>query len=308
MTHKTTTTASGKRIAGICLIAGAIALMAGCQTYDAALGSGTSVTATDAARFTRSGFLSDYARLKPVSALDGIECWRDPRFDAKQFDKVMVSRIVVSLAAPKAGKEGEQKTIDPSDLKTLTDYFHDSLVKALKPQMQVVDKAGPGVVVIRIALTDLVPTTVTDSVAGTLIPYAFIAEAGSGVATGRPAGSTPYMGETGMEMQFRDGGNGADHRRVPGYPDRPQVRRRRQWQHRRRGPDLGERLHEFVPGLVVCEERIRQMVDAACQAPRRAARRRSEAVSRQQAAGASGQFWRCRCETECWLPSLAQPS
>ena len=48
-----------------------------------------------------------------------------------------------------------------------------------------------------------------DSVAGTLIPYAFIAEAGSGVATGRPAGSTPYMGETGIEMQFRDGASGA---------------------------------------------------------------------------------------------------
>ena len=206
MTHKTTATASGKRIASFCLIAGAITLAAGCQTYDAALGSGTGVTVTDAARLTRSGFLSDYARLKPVAALNGIECWRDPRLDAKRFDKVLVSRIVVTLAAPK--REGEQKTIDPSDLKTLTDYFHDSLVKALKPQMQVVDKAGPGVVVIRIALTDLVPTTVTDSLAGTLIPYAFVAEAGSGVATGRPAGSTPYMGETGMEMQFRDGGNG----------------------------------------------------------------------------------------------------
>ena len=71
--------------------------------------------------------------------------------------------------------------------------------------MQVVNQAGPGVVVLRVALTDLVPTTVTDSVAGTLIPYAFVVEAGSGTATGRPAGSTPYMGETGMEMQFRDG-------------------------------------------------------------------------------------------------------
>jgi hypothetical protein len=90
--------------------------------------------------------------------------------------------------------------------------------------MQVVDKAGPGVVVIRIALTDLMPTDGYDSVAGTLIPYAFVAEAGSGVATGRPAGSTPYMGETGMEMQFRDGGNGQNHRRVPRHRDRPQVR------------------------------------------------------------------------------------
>jgi hypothetical protein len=209
MNFKMTTTTFAARSLGICLIAGGTALFSGCQTYDAALGSGTGVTATDSARLTKSGFLSDYARLKPVAAIDGIECWRDPRLDPKKFDKVMVSRIVVSLAPPKGNKEGEQKTIDPSDLKTLTDYFYGSLVTALKPQMPVVDKAGPGVVVIRIALTDLVPTTVTDSVAGTLIPYAFIAEAGSGVATGRPAGSTPYMGETGMEMQFRDGATGA---------------------------------------------------------------------------------------------------
>ncbi len=197
-----------KSTLGVLLFAGATALLPGCQTYDAALGSGTSVTATDSARLTRSGFLTDYARLKPVAALDGIECWRDARLNPKQFDKVMISRIVVSIKPPKSEKEGEQTTIDPSDLKTLTDYFHASLVKALSPQMPVVDKAGPGVVVIRIALTDLVPTTVTDSLAGTLVPYAFIAEAGSGVATGRPAGSTPYLGETGMEMQFRDGANG----------------------------------------------------------------------------------------------------
>ena len=95
------------------------------------LGSGASVTATDAARFTKSGFLTDYARLKPNAALGGIECWRDPRLDAKKFDKVMVSRILVSIAPPKSDKEGEQTTIDPSDLKTLTDYFHASLVKAL---------------------------------------------------------------------------------------------------------------------------------------------------------------------------------
>jgi hypothetical protein len=71
--------------------------------------------------------------------------------------------------------------------------------------MKVVDQPGHGTIVIRIALTDLVPTSVTRSVGGTLIPYGFVAEAGSGVASGRPAGSTPYLGETGMEMQFRDG-------------------------------------------------------------------------------------------------------
>ncbi|HCV14203.1 MAG TPA: DUF3313 domain-containing protein, partial [Candidatus Accumulibacter sp.] len=112
---------------------------------------------------------------------------------------ILVSRIAVSL---KPG-DGGQQTFDPKDLATLTDYFHHALVKALQPQMQIAKQPGAGVVVLRVALTDLVPTKVTDSLAGTLIPYGFVAEAGSGAATGRPAGSTPYMGETGMEMQFR---------------------------------------------------------------------------------------------------------
>lgn len=181
----------------------AAALLAGCETQNAMLGSGAAVTASDQTRMTRSGFLSDYGRLKPTPWGEGMQCWREPNLNVKQYDKVLISRIVVSLAKP-ADKDA-QATIDPSDLKTLTDYFHGSLTKALKAQMKVVDKAGPGVVVMRIALTELVPTNVTRSVAGSLIPYGFVAEAGSGVATGRPAGSTPYLGAAGMEMQFRDG-------------------------------------------------------------------------------------------------------
>jgi len=142
------------------LLALAAACLAGCQAYNAALGSGTAVTATDATRMTRSGFLSDYAKLKPVPGLNGIECWRDPAFDPKRFDKAMVSRIVVSLAP---AKNGAPATVDPSDLKTLTDYFYRSMQTALKANMQVVEQAGPGVVVINIALTDVVPTTIVDS-------------------------------------------------------------------------------------------------------------------------------------------------
>jgi hypothetical protein len=184
----------------------ALALLVGCASPGGgSAAAGADVTASDTARLTRSGFLSDYARLKRAPVGDGAECWRAADVDLRKYDKVMISRIVVSLK-PSAG--GEQ-TVDPSDLKTLTDYFHASLAKSLSPQMQVVDKAGPGVVVIRIALTDLVPTGVTRSIAGTLIPYGFVAEAGSGVATGRPAGSTPYLGETGVEIQFRDGASGA---------------------------------------------------------------------------------------------------
>ncbi len=195
-----------RRALGVGVLAAA-ALLAGCETTGSMFGSGADVTASDPTRMTRSGFLSDYGRLQPTAWGQGIECWRIPDLDAKRYGKVLISRIVVSIAPPVGEDVGT--TIDPTDLKTLTDYFHDSLIKALKPQMQVVDKAGAGVVVMRIALTDLVPTQVSRSAVGTLIPYGFVAEAGSGVASGRPAGSTPYLGETGMEMQFRDGASAA---------------------------------------------------------------------------------------------------
>lgn len=167
---------------------------------------GSAVTVTDPRHMTRSGFLSNYERLKPTAWGNGIECWRDDGLDARQYDKVMISRILVSLK-PADGEEAV--AVDPSDLKKLTDYFDKSLVKALKPQMAIVTKPEPGTVVIGIALTSLKPTDVKRSATGTLIPFGFVAEAGSGVATGGPVGSTPYLGETGMEMQFLDAASGA---------------------------------------------------------------------------------------------------
>jgi len=190
---------------GVIALAGC-GLLSGCAMDNPTSDASVNVTASDKTRLTKSGFLSDYAQLKPAAWGDGIECWRTPKFDAKNYDKVLFSRIFVSLAP---SKDDSAEMVDPNDLKTLTDYFHGSLVKAMKPQMQVVDQAGAGTVVVRIALTNLVPTKVANSVAGTLVPFAFVAEAGSGVATGRPVGSTPYLGETSMEMQFLDGASGS---------------------------------------------------------------------------------------------------
>jgi hypothetical protein len=180
-------------------------LLPGCSTTPGGAGAGASIVASTATatNIPRVGFLSDYDRLKPVSGLDGILCWKAGNTDWKQFDKVQIERILVSL---KSGTN--QGTVDPGDLKTLTDYFHAALVTAIQPTTQVVDKAGPGVLQLRFALTNLVPTGTMDSLTGTLVPYGFVAEAGSGVASGLPAGSTPYMGETGMQAQFRDGATG----------------------------------------------------------------------------------------------------
>ena len=153
-------------------------------------------------RGPRSGFLTDYARLRPMPDGGGMLCWRDSGTNWKQYSKVMLERIQVYI------KPGSQKAVHPTDLKMLIDYFHADLAKAIQPEAQIVTAAGPGVLRVRIALTSLIPTNTMESLAGTAVPYGFVAEIGSSAVTGKPAGSTPYLGQTGMEVQFRDGASG----------------------------------------------------------------------------------------------------
>lgn len=192
------------RSAGAWAAAGAV-LLAGCSSNGGpSLGaSGADVVASDPSAIAHTGFLSDYAKLRPMPGGEGMLCWREANVDWKRYDKVLIERIQLYF------KPGEKPApIDPTDLKMLIDYFHGALVKAIRPEAQIVNTAGPGVLRVRIALTSLTATNTLDSLAGTAVPYGFVAEIGSGVATDRPPGSTPYMGDTGLAAQFRDGATG----------------------------------------------------------------------------------------------------
>lgn len=148
------------------------------------------------------GFLSDYQKLRPVPGRGSAQSWRREGVDWGKYDKVLIERMLVFL------EDGNHKGVDPTDLKMLVDYFHQALVKEVGKSATLVDTPGPGVLRVRIAIVDLVSTSVASSVAGTVVPYAFAAELASGAATGRPAGSTPYLGKTGIQAQFLDGATG----------------------------------------------------------------------------------------------------
>jgi hypothetical protein len=109
-----------------------VVLLAACASSNSGGGS----VVSDPSRMTRSGFLSDYAQLAPVAGTEGIQCWRDDAVDLKKFNKVLIARMVVTL------KDGESKGIDPTDLKTLTDYFHGSAGPGCSGDPHCLD--GPG--------------------------------------------------------------------------------------------------------------------------------------------------------------------
>ena len=165
--------------------------------------AGVVASTQTAANVRRIGILTDYSRLAAMPGGGGILCWRAQGVDWKRYDRIMLERIQVTL-----DPASDARPIDPTDLKMLVDYFHDAVVRDLSGQVQFVRRTGPGVLRVRFALTSLVPTNTVASLAGTAAPYGFVAEIGSGAATGGPVGSTPYLGRTGMEVQFRDGESG----------------------------------------------------------------------------------------------------
>ena len=137
---------------------GGVLLLAGCAApTTSSMTSGSAVSGTVASEVSqgsvrRVGFLTDYARLRPMVNGGGTLCWKNADVDWKKYDKVMFERIQVYL------KDSSNKPVDPTDLKMLIDYFHSDLVKAMQPVAQVVNAPGPGVLRVRFALTDLVPT------------------------------------------------------------------------------------------------------------------------------------------------------
>ncbi len=146
-----------------------------------------------------AGFLTHPDRLQPVPSESGAYRWIDSDAKLAQYNQILLERIQVQLAS-----DAEYKAIDPTELKMLTDYFHQAIVKALGDTYSVVNRVGPGVLRVKITIVDLVPTKPEMSVVALVVPYATVADVTSGAAAGGPAGSAPYLGRTGIAVQFID--------------------------------------------------------------------------------------------------------
>jgi hypothetical protein len=159
----------------------------------AALSTGCASTPPGDTKPKYAGFLSDYSKLEPVPNGDGAERYLKPNENWKQYNKVMLDRIRVWYK-----DDADYKGIDPTELKTLTDYFQNAFVKALEPTYPVVTQPGPGVLRVRVAITDLVPTKPEMSVVTLVVPYAAVADVAAGAA------GVSYLGQTAIEAEFLD--------------------------------------------------------------------------------------------------------
>ena len=148
--------------------------------------------------YQAKGFLSDYSKISTTKNANDSYEYIDAAVDFSKYNKLLVDRIKIFFK-----DDSQYKGIDPDELKVLTDYFYDAIKKAVGDAYPLVKEPGPDVLRLRIAVTDLVPNKPEASVATLVIPFAWVADAGSGVAKGE-TGSTVFTGEASIEFEALD--------------------------------------------------------------------------------------------------------
>lgn len=142
-----------------------------------------------------SGFLGDYSDFQPDPRGSEALVYLKPDLDLARYDAVIIDPVVVALSA-----EAASRPVDPAQLAALANYFHDALRIALRGAYPVVAEPGDGVLRLRVALTDVIPTRPALNTLGTLLLPARLASAAKRAVTGTDL----FVGEVAIEAELVD--------------------------------------------------------------------------------------------------------
>jgi len=156
-----------------------LAMAAGCATQKTA----------------RSGFLENYPVFEPGPKGGVDSVYLKKNVDFTSYDKVMMDHVAFYFS-----EDAKYKGIHADELKELADTFHKAFAEALANAYPLVDKPGTGVMRIRTAIIDLVPSKPGLSGVTTVVPIGLAIDL---VKSGAGGGHTG-VGQASIEVEFLD--------------------------------------------------------------------------------------------------------
>ncbi|MFW9081444.1 DUF3313 domain-containing protein [Pseudomonas sp. P2757] len=144
-----------------------------------------------------SGFLKDYSQLREAKSPSGAEVmrWMDPKLDTRKFTSVYIEPTQL-YPKPQATVKIPQQTLNG-----ITGYYDQALKRELGKSLPLAAAPGPGVIVVRAAIT-----AVSSKTEG-LKPYEVIPIALVAAAVSTASGIRDQETTLATEAVFLDGGN-----------------------------------------------------------------------------------------------------
>lgn len=179
---------SGRLIkAGALGLAVAAGLLSGCaSTYQAR-------------KVEPSGFLGDYSQFREGGKDEAKLVYVNPKADFKAYDKILLEPVRIYAA-----KDSSLGKLPKEDLQRLVNYLDATLRENLKGSYAFVKEPGPGVMRMRVAITNAKGARVVMDTFSTLMPIGLALSEVKNLATG----SHTAVGSVSIECEALDGATG----------------------------------------------------------------------------------------------------
>jgi hypothetical protein len=137
----------------------------------------------------QTGFLKNASQLRPGTKDQALLVYINPDARWSQYTKVMIEPVTFWGDA--------SSNVSVQDQQQLCSYYYNKLNEDLSQKFQIVDRAGPGVMILRVALTDPTAATPVLRSVSVVIPQARLLNSVANLATGSYAfvGSAQSEGE-----------------------------------------------------------------------------------------------------------------
>ena len=139
----------------------------------------------------------EMAQLKPDPKVPGLRNYATPGKDLGAYAKVVVGNITLFYA-----EDSKAKDIDAKEMTEITNALRDALTGALGQHFEVVDKPGPGTVLMNVAVTNLKMKNKKRGLLG-FTPIGLVA-----TTAGNLAGKRLVIGHASIQGEFVDGVSG----------------------------------------------------------------------------------------------------
>ena len=144
----------------------------------------------------KSGFLQDYTLLKPDDPMKAVNwVYVNEKKDYSTYNKIILDDVVFFVS-----KDADYKGFEAQELADLGKAFQQAVIMNLSGAYEFTDTPGPGVMRIRLAVTNLVPSNSVTGTVTTIVPVGLALSAVKKAVTGSHIG----MGEVAIEGEMID--------------------------------------------------------------------------------------------------------
>jgi hypothetical protein len=156
--------------------------------------------ATYQARSTKTtGFLGDYSQLKPGKDGQALLVYINPRANFKSYTRILMDPVMLY-----ASKEHSMMNVSTDDQRKLLNYADAAIREKLGKDYVFVQKPGPGVMRLRLAITEAEDANVVLDTVSTVLPIGLAIAGLQAAATG----SCSFVGSAGAEAELQDSQTG----------------------------------------------------------------------------------------------------